>query len=99
MDDIHKSFKDDLFREIFVFISVLCNALLFQHFELELSVEYSDILVALMLCNSFDNSDDVFLELVENVVSIYYSFFVVYCLPVVNKTAYQFIQHRYFCRC
>ena len=74
MDDIHKSFKDDLFREIFVFISVLCNALLFQHFELELSVEYSDILVALMLCNSFDNSDDVFLELVGNVVSIYSSF-------------------------
>ena len=29
MDDIHKSFKDDLFREIFVFTSVLCNALLF----------------------------------------------------------------------
>ena len=74
MDDIHKSFKDDLFREIFVFISVLCNALLFQHFELELSVEYSNILVALILCNSFDNSDEVFLELVENVVSIYSSF-------------------------
>ena len=74
MDDIHESFKDDLFREIFVFTSVMCNAHLFQHFELEPSVEYSDIIVVLMLCNSFDNRDDIFLELVENVVSIYSSF-------------------------